>query len=72
MSNQKKFYAIDAANAYPEPVGTDDRLELDLDQGAIYVHLNYKRAKLVGLQSLDFLISQLAKIREDVRASHDE
>lgn len=65
----KKIYAIDAINAYPEPVGTDDYLELDLDMGAIYVHLNYKRTKLVDLQSLDFLISQLAKIRDDVRSN---
>lgn len=64
----KKIYAIDPINAYPEPVGTDDYLELDIDMGAIYVHLNYKRTKLVGLQSLDFLISQLAKIRENVRS----
>ncbi len=68
MNNEPRFYAIDATSAYPEPVGTDDKLELNLEAGAVYVHLNYKRTKLVGLQSLDFLISQLALIREDIRA----
>lgn len=60
---EPKFYAVDALNAYPEPVGTDDKLELNQEMGAVYVHLNYKRAKLVGLQSLDFLIRILELIR---------
>ena len=60
---EPKFYAVDALNAYPEPVGTDDKLELNQEMGAVYVHLNYKRAKLVGLQSLDFLIRNLELIR---------
>ncbi len=67
MNNEPRYYAIDAMNAYPEPVGTGDKLELNLEAGAVYVHLNYKRTKLVGLQSLDFLISQLALIRSHVR-----
>lgn len=72
MSKPPRFYAIDAIDAYPEPVGTDDRLELSMDQGAVFVHLNYKRTKLIGLQSLNFLIGQLEKIREEVRADHDQ
>ena len=60
---EPKFYAVDALNAYPEPVGTDDKLELNQEMGAVYVHLNYKRTKLVGLQSLDFLIRNLELIR---------
>jgi len=60
---EPKFYAVDALDAYPEPVGTDDKLELNQEMGAVYVHLNYKRAKLVGLQSLDFLIRNLELIR---------
>jgi hypothetical protein len=60
---EPKFYAVDALDAYPEPVGTDDKLELNQEMGAVYVHLNYKRAKLVGLQSLDYLIKNLDLIR---------
>jgi len=60
---EPKFYAVDAMDAYPEPVGTDDKLELNQEMGAVYVHLNYKRTKLVGLQSLDYLIKNLELIR---------
>lgn len=63
MTQAPKFYPIDAPSAYPEAVGTDDRIELA--NGALYVHLNGKRAKLVGLQSLDFLIGQLSTIRNE-------
>ena len=61
MSQVPQFFAIDAQDAYPEQVGTNDRIELA--NGALYVHLNGSRAKLIGLQSLDFLISQLEAIR---------
>lgn len=67
MNNDPKFWPIDALNAYPEPVGTLDRLELS--GGAVWVHLNGKRAKLVGLQSLAFLIGNLQAIHDDVFAS---
>lgn len=58
------FYAIDPLDAYPEPVGTDDKIERS--NGALWVHLNGKRSKLIGLQSLDFLINQLVQIKGEV------
>lgn len=58
------FYAIDPLDAYPEPVGTDDKIERS--NGALWVHLNGKRSKLIGLQSLDFLISQLVQIKGEI------
>lgn len=58
------FYAIDAPNAYPLEAGTLDRIERS--DGALWVHLNGKRSKLIGLQSLDFLISQLKQIKGEV------
>lgn len=61
MNDGAKFYPIDANDAYPEHVGTNDKMEVA--NGAVYVHLNGRRAKLAGLQSVDFLISQLAAIR---------
>lgn len=64
MNNEPKFYAIDPLDAYPEPVGTLDKIERS--NGALWVHLNGKRSKLIGLQSLDFLISQLVEIRGEV------
>lgn len=67
MNDEPKFWPIDALNAYPEPVGTLDRLELS--GGAVWVLLNGKRAKLVGLQSLAFLIGNLQAIHDEVFAS---
>ena len=64
MVSAPKFYPIDAINAYPEPVGTNDRLEHH--DGAVWVHLNGKRSKLVGMQSLVFLIGNLQAIHADV------
>lgn len=63
MNQEPRFYAIDGPSAYPEDVGTDDRIEMA--NGALYVHLNDNRSKLIGLQSLDFLISQLETIRTE-------
>lgn len=62
--DEPKFYAIDPLDAYPEAVGTLDKLEHH--DGALWVHLNGKRSKLVGLQSLTFLIGQLEQIRAQV------
>lgn len=67
MSNDPKFYPLDAQNAYPEPVGTLDRLEHS--DGAVWVHLNGKRSKLVGLQSVTFLISNLQTVQAEVFGS---
>lgn len=67
MSNDPKFYPLDAQNAYPEPVGTLDRLEHS--DGAVWVHLNGKRSKLVGLQSVAFLISNLQTVQAEVFGS---
>lgn len=64
MSSEPKFYPIDPDNAYPEAVGTLDKLEHH--DGALWVHLNGKRSKLVGLQSLAFLIGQLEQVRAEV------
>jgi hypothetical protein len=63
MNQEPKFYAIDGPSAYPADVGTDDRIEMA--NGALFVHLNGSRSKLIGLQSLDFLISQLEAIRAE-------
>lgn len=62
--DEPKFYAIDPLDAYPEAVGTLDKIEHS--DGALWVHLNGKRSKLVGLQSLAFLIGQLEQIRAQV------
>lgn len=70
MSNDPKFYPLDAQNAYPEPVGTLDRLEHS--DGAVWVHLNGKRSKLVGLQSLAFLISNLQTVQAEVFGSAEQ
>lgn len=59
-----RFYPIDALDAYPEAVGTLDQIEHS--DGALWVHLNGKRSKLVGMQSLAFLIGQLEQIRAQV------
>ncbi|WP_273823069.1 hypothetical protein [Pseudomonas asplenii] len=67
MNDDPKFWPIDAPNAYPEPVGTLDKLELS--GGAVWVHLNGKRSKLVGLQSLAFLIGNLQAIHGEVFSS---
>ncbi len=67
MNDVPKFWPVDALNAYPETVGTLDRLELS--SGAVWVHLNGKRAKLVGLQSLAFLIGNLQAIHDEVFAT---
>jgi hypothetical protein len=64
MSNEPKFYPIDPLDAYPEAVGTLDQIEHS--DGALWVHLNGKRSKLVGMQSLAFLIGQLEQIRAQV------
>ncbi|RWU21264.1 hypothetical protein DM813_18930 [Pseudomonas alkylphenolica] len=64
MVSVPKFYPVDAQNAYPEPVGTLDKLEHH--DGAVWVHLNGKRSKLVGLQSLAFLIGNLQTIQAEV------
>lgn len=65
MSNSEpRFYPVDAPNAYPEPVGTLDKLEHH--DGAVWVHLNGRRSKLVGLQSLAFLIGNLQEIHAEV------
>lgn len=65
--SEAKFYPIDPLDAYPEPVGTADKLE-HVD-GAVFAHLNGKRAKLAGVQSLAFLIEQLQTIRANVFAA---
>jgi hypothetical protein len=62
--DEPQFYAIDPLDAYPEAVGTLDKIEHS--DGALWVHLNGKRSKLVGLQSLTFLIGQLEQIRAQV------
>ena len=67
MNQEPRFYAIDGPSAYPEDVGSDDRIEMA--SGALYVHLNGNRSKLIGLQSLDFLISQLESIRTETFGS---
>ncbi|APC18129.1 hypothetical protein BLL42_21255 [Pseudomonas frederiksbergensis] len=64
MSEEPKRYPIDAPTSYAYGVGTDDHIERS--NGALYVHLNGKRAKLIGLQSLDFLIGQFELIRSEV------
>ncbi|MNJ65135.1 hypothetical protein D3C77_611310 [compost metagenome] len=64
MVSALKFYPLDALSAYPEPVGTLGKLEHH--DGAVWVHLNGKRSKLVGLQSLAFLIGNLQTIHAEV------
>ncbi|MFV3292359.1 MULTISPECIES: hypothetical protein [Pseudomonas] len=59
-----QYFPLDAPNAYPEPVGTLDKLEHS--DGALWVHLNGKRSKLIGLQSLSFLISTLQAVQHQV------
>lgn len=70
MSKEPKFYPIDPDDAYPEGVGTLDQIEHQ--GGALWIHLNGKRSKLVGLQSLSFLIGQLEQIRAQVFGDSDE
>lgn len=65
MAPNTKFYPIDAPCAYPETVGTDDQIEVS--DGSLYIHLNGRREKLIGVQSLDFLIEQLVAIGAEIR-----
>lgn len=65
MTPNTRFYPIDAPCAYPEAVGTDDQIEVS--DGSLYIHLNGRRAKLIGVQSLDFLIEQLVAIGAEIK-----
>jgi len=65
MTPNTRFYPIDALCAYPEAVGTDDQIEVS--DGSLYVHLNGRRTKLIGVQSLDFLIEQLVAIGAEIK-----
>lgn len=65
MTPTTRFYPIDAPCAYPEAVGTDDQIEVS--DGSLYIHLNGRRAKLIGIQSLDFLIEQLVAISAEIK-----
>ncbi|WP_139302235.1 hypothetical protein [Pseudomonas syringae] len=65
MTPNTRFYPIDAPCAYPEAVGTDDQIEVS--DGSLYVHLNGRRTKLIGVQSLDFLIEQLVAIGAEIK-----
>lgn len=65
MTPTTRYYPIDAPCSYPEAVGTEDQIEVS--DGSLYLHLNGKRTKLIGVQSLDFLIEQLVAIGAEIK-----